>query len=141
MASQQDLDQGGTFRQWVKLWLGPSVGFVWAMDNSLLRVDAAGTVDVNRSVSLIMVNMNGTVTLNLPSSKANSAGAGVIPGDFTSRPLQIMDVGGFAFVHPITIVPFGSETIDSLPSLQIATAYGAFTLFPLIETGGWTLTQ
>lgn len=141
MPSQQDLDQGGTFRQWERVFLGPSIGWVYAPNNSFLPVIAGGATSVNRSVSLITVNVNGAVTLNLPTSKANRAGAGAIPGEYTSRPLQILDIGGFAGANPITIVPAGAETIDSLASIQIGTSYGALTLFPLINTGGWTLTQ
>ena len=43
MASQTDLDQGGSFRQYVRRFLGPSVGWVFSPDDNVLDVTAGGT--------------------------------------------------------------------------------------------------
>lgn len=142
MASQQDLDQGGTFRQWTKLWMGPSIGWVPAPDNSVLKVSAAGTATLNLSTTLVEVAVNADgVVIQLPSAKASAAGAGPNPGTFVSRPVIVIDSGGFAYTHNITIKPFGDETIDSLTQIAITTNFGAYVLNPNITDGGWTLIQ
>lgn len=142
MASQQDLDQGGTFRQWVNLWMGPSIGWVPAPDNSVLDVRTAGTATLNLSTTLVRVYVNADgVIIQLPSAKASQAGAGPNPGTFAARTVIVLDSGGFAGVHNITIRPFGTETIDSLNSIAITSAFGAYALNPNIELGGWTLVQ
>lgn len=142
MSSQTDLDQGGTFRQTQKVYLGPSVGWVTAPSQTILPITTAGPVSVARGMNLVLVSFNGVMVLNLASSKASLAGAQAIPQQFVIVPTVIVDSGGFASdVNTITIVPFGTERIDGLASIQIVQAYGAFVLKPNIDLGGWTLTQ
>jgi hypothetical protein len=49
--------------------------------------------------------------------------------------LSIEDIKGTASGTPITIVPNGSEKIDGLSSIQLANAYGFFTLRPYTGVG------
>lgn len=142
MSSQLDLDQGGTFRQTQKFYLGPSVGWVQAPSQNILPVNSAGPIAIARGMNLILVNFNGAAVLNLASSKASLAGPQAIPQQFVIVPTVIVDAGGFASaVNTITINPFGTETIDGLASIQIVQPYGAFVMKPNIDLGGWTLTQ
>jgi len=69
MGSQSDLDQGGTFRQYERYWMGPSVGWVTQPQQAVLPITAAGTIAVSRGTNLITLNVNGSVTINLPSPK------------------------------------------------------------------------
>lgn len=139
--SQTDLDQGGTFRQMQRVYLGPSVGWVWAPSTVILPVTSASAT-IARGNSLVTVSYNGPVTLQLPLSRANSAGAQAVPGDFPVTPLVIVDIGGFASaVNTITINRAGSELIDGLTSILIDSPYAAFVLRPDVINGGWTLTQ
>ena len=89
MGSQTDLDQGGTNRQYVKQYLGPSVGWVTtpAPAASILAITAAGTYTVDRSVTLITVNVAGAVTLNLP--KAHTPAAGRKPNPASSSKTRL----------------------------------------------------
>jgi hypothetical protein len=137
MTSQTDLDQGGTSRQYVRQYLGPSMGWVTipAPAASILAITAAGTYTVSRSTTLVQVNVNGAVTLNLP--KAHTPAKPAQLGLFVQTPLVIADVGGFATANPITIVPFAGETIMGLASIRITVNYGAFTLKPLDALTGW----
>jgi len=141
MASQLDLDQGGTFRQFEKVYMGPSVGYLLVPQQAVLPITAAGTYAIQRGMNLITVAVNGAVTINLPSSKASAKGPQAISGQWYLALVTIADVGGFAFANPITINPFAGETISGLASISLASNYGAFLLKPLLETGGWTLLQ
>jgi len=140
MASQSDLDQGGSFRQYVRRWLGPSVGWVNSPDDNVVPVTTAGTTTLLVGTTLVTVNINGLVSIQLPSSKASTgATAGALPGLSLGLPITIVDIGGFASdANPITILPYGSELIMGLASIQITAPYGAYTLLPRLTTGGWT---
>jgi hypothetical protein len=139
MGSQTDLDQGGTFRQTQSVYMGPSIGWVNIPISAVLPVTTGGTTTVQKGNTLVTVNFNGAVTIQLPTAKANAAGGMTIPAEQSANPLTVVDIGGFANAHNITILPFGSETIDGLASIAITTNYGAFTLKPDIVNGGWTL--
>jgi len=141
MSSQTDLDQGGTFRQWVRMWMGPSVGFVNVPIDAVLNITAAGVYTIARGTSLILVSANGNVTINLPSSQASPQGPQAIPGQWVINPVTIVDIGGFAGSNTYNIVPFGAETISGLASVQLASARGTIILIPILTTGGWNLGQ
>jgi hypothetical protein len=141
MGSQLDLDQGGTFRQTQKLYLGPSVGWVEVADQWLLNIIAGGTTNLSRGTNLVLVNFNGSVTIQLPSLKASAAGAQAIPKQFTTVPIIITDIGGFAFANPITILPFGTELISGLNTIPLASNFGSIVIRPDIVNGGGTMLQ
>ena len=147
MASQLDLDQGGTNRQTHKVYLGPSVGWVEASWEWVQNIVAAGTTSMGLGTNLVLVNVNGLVSVQLPSFKATSAGAQAIPRQFLILPVTISDVGGFATpVNPITILPFGSELISGLFNntstlLKLTSAFGAIVIRPDTVNGGGTLLQ
>lgn len=143
MSSQTDLDQGGTFRQTTKVYLGPSVGWVSMPSQTVVPVTSVGTTEIARGMNAVLVNVAGLATIQLSSSLATPAGAQVIPGQFVVYPTAVMDISGAAndTTRKITILPFAGELIDGLASIDIVAPYGAFLLRPLITTGGWTLTQ
>lgn len=143
MGSQTDLDQGGTFRQWTKMWMGPSVGWVPVPVDAVLNVTAGGAISIARGTSLILLNVNASVTLNLPSAKATPQGPQAIPGQWVINPVTIVDVGGFANPGTVdyNIVPSGAETISGLASVLLASPRGTIILNPILTTGGWNLIQ
>jgi len=141
MGSQTDLDQGGTFRQWTKMYMGPSVGWVPVPVDAVLDITATGVYTIARGTSLILLSANGNVTLNLPSAKASVQGPQAIPGQWVINPVTIVDVGGFADTNTYNIVPFGSETISGLASVQLASERGTIILNPILTVGGWNLIQ
>src|SRR5947209_6375152 len=130
MASQLDLDQGGTTRHWIRKYLGPSVGWVYVPDKAILSVVTTGTTTLLPGTSLVLVDVAAVVTIQLPSSIASLAGAQTIPYGYAMVPITIIDLGGHARNFNITILPFGTETIDGLASITITANYGAFTLNP-----------
>lgn len=140
MASQLDLDQGGSFRQYVRRWLGPSVGWVNSPDDNVVSITVGGTTTLLVGTTLVPISFNGNVTVQLPSSKQFTV-AGVIPGRSLALPLTVVDIAGFVDGVTIlyTILPFGTEKIMGLNLVQIASPYGAFVLLPIIDgNGGWT---
>lgn len=146
MSSQLDLDQGGTFRQTQKLYLGPSVGWVEYADQWVLNVITAGTTILQRGTNLILVNVGGSVSLQLPSLKASTAGAQAIPRQFSTVPIVVTDIGGFATANPISILPSGSELIsgtfnNTTTLLKLSQNYGSIVIRPDIVNGGGTLLQ
>lgn len=142
MSSQTDLDQGGTFRQQGRVYMGPSLGWQIAPATVYLPVTSGGTTTVVPGNTLITVDSPSMSPLiQLPSAKGNTAGAGAVPGTWIPTPITIVDVGGHAGAVGILIVPFAGETIDGLTSITIDSNYGAFVLRPNLVSGGWTLVQ
>jgi len=141
MGSQLDLDQGGTFRQYERVWLGPSLGWQTVPQQAVFPITAVGAAAISRGTNLITVNVNANgVIINLPSAKA-SAQVGALPGQWYLHAITIVDIGGFANAHPIVINPFAGETISGLATISLVSNFGAFILKPILETGGWTLLQ
>ncbi len=121
--------------------MGPSVGWVSAPSQTIVNVTVTGTTTIQRGMNLVLVSVNATATIQLPSAKQSPAGAQALPGTFVITPVVVVDAGGFAGAHTITILPFGTELIDGLASITITSAYGAYVLKPNITAGGWTLIQ
>jgi len=89
-------------------------------------VNAPSTVTVGANgYGDVLVNIAGAVTVNLPAASTRS---GV--------PVSIVDIGGNATAHNITINANGAETIKGSSSLTISANYGGVTLWP-ISTGNW----
>ena len=141
MTSQIDLDQGGTFRQTQKIYLGPSVGWIQAQQQTVLPITTAGITTLQRGMNLVTINVNGNVTINLPLAKASTKGPQAIPGQWFLNPVVIVDIGGFASSNTYLINANGSELIDSFAQIRLNASYGAYVLKPILETGGWNLMQ
>jgi hypothetical protein len=147
MGSQLDLDQGGTYRQTEKVYLGPSVGWVSIPNKTVLPITAAGTYGLLRGMNLVTININGAVIINLPSSIASPQGPQAIPGQWAIVPVVIVDIGGFGQANGYQILPFGSELIsgtynNTTTLLKITSNFGAFVLNPILTApGGWSLSQ
>jgi hypothetical protein len=139
MTSQSDLSQGGTPRRWERRYLGPSVGWVEFAGGNVLQITAAGTYTIDPSINIVEVSVAGAVTIILPSAIQPTVPAGVQPGLFGKIGVEIVDIGGNAAAHPITIQPAsGSENILGLASIQITSNYGGFILYPSNTLKGWT---
>lgn len=139
MASQLDLDQGGTVREWINTYLGPSVGWQRVPARNVLSIGTAGTFTIDLSTSLVQVNVVGAVILLLPSTINPSVPAGALPGPFIKNPISIVDIGGNGIAHPITIQPASvAETIMGLTQIQITSNYGGFILYPNSALKTWT---
>lgn len=140
MGSQLDLDQGGSFREFVRSYLGPSVGWVLAPIRNVVPITTTGTTTLLIGTTLVPVNVAAIVTVQLPLAKApTSIPPNSLPGPSIGFPITVVDVGGHAATSAITILPAGAETIMGLASIAINANYGGFTLIPDLVNGGWTL--
>lgn len=137
MSSQTDLDQGGTYRQYQRIWLGPSAGWVtFPVDNELVVTTAGTTTPVN-GTTLILLNVAGLVTIQLWDPTPPSIPANSIQGPNVGLPLSIIDRGGNCANFPCTILPAAGKTIMGLSSISIVTAFGGWILRPNLSTGNW----
>lgn len=168
MGSQLDLDQGGTPRQWVRTYMGPTIGWVQLPGINPYLIPAAGTYSLISGTSLVVVNLFSTdeitdqfgnpildqfgdplqspgsgigpVTIILPSAQDPRVPAGVQPGLYAKTELTVIDVGGTAGTSPITIKPFqgNGDSIMGLTQIQIVANFGSYTLKPNSTQKVWT---
>lgn len=140
MGSQLDLDQGGTSRQWVRTYMGPSVGWQYLPGlNPLPTIIVAGTYILSPDTTLVQVQVAGAVVLMLPTALNPKVPAITLGQRYAKKPITIVDIGGFGAAHPVTIKPASvAETIMDLTQIQITVNYGGFTLNPSNEQAGWT---
>ncbi len=144
MPSQTDLDQGGTAREWVSQYLGPSVGWVRTPGRNLLEITNPGIVNLDLSTNLVHVrSVPGAITYTIVLPSALSVNKGVVnPGTFVKSSITIVDTGGAATVATILIKPISvAETIMGLTQIQITTNYGGFILQPSQTVAGWVNAQ
>lgn len=136
MGSQIDLDQGGTFRTWIRQYMGPTIGWVNLPGQSIFPINAAGVYTLTPDITFVPVNVAvGAVIIILPPSTLPAVPATAQPQLYGNVPLTILDVGGNAASNPITIEPSGSDTIMTETSIVIQTSYGGYTLSP--NNGIW----
>jgi hypothetical protein len=143
MGSQSDLDQGGTVRETVATYMGPSVGWIYAPARSVLQIAVAGTFVILASTTLVTINTAGAVILTLPTALNPTVPAGAQPGPYVKSIITIVDIGG---APNILIEPFsGAETIMGLASIKLLTPYGSYSLRPggggAGAAGTWTAAQ
>jgi hypothetical protein len=127
-----DLDRGGFFRPVYKVQLGPTIGPVEVFTaNSSMPISTPGTFSIDLSTNYVPVSSTtGSVTVVLPPATQSAAGAIAIPGPAARTAIRVVDVGGQASTHPITIMPQPGETIMGLASIQINTNFGGYNLAP-----------
>lgn len=140
MTSQLDLDQGGTARQWVRTYMGPTVGWVYLPGlNPLPIITAAGTYVILPDTTLVQLNVAALVTIMLPTAIEPTVVATTLPALFARKPITIVDIGGNCQTFNCTIMPASiAENIMGLASIKIKVNYGAFTLNPSTTQRGWT---
>ena len=75
---------------------------------------------------LLVASSGGAITISLPSAASRNG-----------YPLKVKDSTGNSLTNNITINRNGSDTIEGLTSIKIATAFGGYYLVPV--TGGWII--
>lgn len=128
--------------------MGPSVGWqnipsknFLAQGGNTNTITTAGTYTLDWSTNFVQVDVAGAVTIILPSV--------ILPSNPVTQPgrhqrinITIVDVGGFAVTHNITIQPAsGAETVMSLAQIKITSAYGGFILEPVPAQLTWVNAQ
>lgn len=135
--SAQDLDQSGQSYQQIRVYLGPSLGWVTVRIKPETQVTTA-TYSVQAGDSILMVNRAGVVTIQLPSVAVWVKENFYNPSTGFERALWIKDLGGNAAAFNITINPFGTEKIDNLQqAFTIVQNRQLLRLYPLNSLEGW----
>jgi len=133
--SLADLDKGVSTTA-VRVWLGPSLGWV----QTYVLPENIYTSNVNLtpfdSIALISIS-SGPANVGLPDVTQWVQAFAYRPYTPFSRSLWIKDYGGFATATPISIFPFGSQTIDTQSSAVISVNFGIVRLYPLSNLAGW----
>ncbi len=133
-----DLDQGGSTYQWAKVFLGPSLGWSYVQVKPTQYVTTASTITLAAGASMVMVNVAGSVTVNLPDVTKWRFETANQPSTGFERAIWIKDLGGHAAATPITVHPFGSQKIDNLAQdFSIAQNRQLLRLYPLSDLTGW----
>lgn len=133
-----DLDQGGFTYQKVRVWMGPSLGWVDQQVKPNFNIVIAGTFNLPAGTSIVLINVAGLVTVNLPSVAAWLKEPACNPMTAFERALWIKDLGGNAQAFNITVAPFGTDKIDNLGiSFTIVQNRQLLRLYPLNDLSGW----
>ena len=138
LPGSMDLDQGGNAFQSMRVYLGPSLGWVRTRIKPEFFITAAGVYTLATDVGVVFVNVAASVTINLPDVSGWVQEFAYNPATAFERAIWIKDLGGNATAFPITITPFGAQAIDAVPAtIQIATNYQLLRLYPLSDLSGW----
>lgn len=134
-----DLDQSGGFPQYVRTYLGPTVGWVMLPVDPETFIAAGPSYTVARFDSRVMLNATGTpvTSIQLPDVVDWVRCAFQRVQSAFDRSLWIKDYAVQAAAHPITVTPFGAQTIDGLGSFQIINNRALLRLYPLSNLAGW----
>jgi hypothetical protein len=136
-----DFDVSGTFREYARIGMGPSIGWLFMPVFANLSITAGGTYPLAKGTTYVSVNVAAPVTVTLPPAMPVGFVAAIAnPGNHINQPITIADVGGNAQAWPITINCVASDTIMGLASIQITVNYGGHVFSTPTEGGPrvWT---
>lgn len=133
-----DLDQSGQGYQQIRVYLGPSLGWVMVRVKPQTFINSAGTYSFQPGDSILLINVAGLVTIPLPSVARWVKETSYNPATGFERAIYIKDYGGNAVAFPITVTPDGTDTIDKFAaSFTIVQARQLLRLYPLNDLSGW----
>lgn len=135
---QADLDQSGNTAQWGRVYRGPTLGWELVQIKPSRVITAAGTYTLATGDSVVLVDVAGLVTINLPSVTSWLRESFDRPHDAFEGAIWIKDLGGNAAAFNISVVPSPPDTIDKLgPSFTILQNRQLLRLYPLSDLTGW----
>ena len=132
-----DLDQGGQRSRKLRVYAGPTIGWreVYAKPQVVITA-ASYTVLVGDGI--ILLNLAGVQTINLPSVSAWVNNLILFSDNPFEEAVWIKDFGGNAAVNNKTIHPFGTDKIDNLAQdFPIVQNRQLLRLYPLNDLTGW----
>jgi len=139
------LDQSGGAVQWVRTYLGPTIGWVHLPVQPARKVSSAAspvTVGIG-DYGLLVTTLAAPLTINLPSvtewvQQSIKTHPQMMLGSLELS-LWIKDMTGNAPANNITIQPFGPDTIDALVAtpFKIIQARQLLRLYPMPDLSGW----
>jgi hypothetical protein len=138
MPLPSDLDKGGAYSQKLRGYFGPTLGWLDEYVLPQVTITSGGVTTVPPGVSLLLIDVAATVTLNLPSAIVVLQQTAFQPANGIERAIWIKDFGGNAAAFNITINPFGSEKFDkTLTQLIIGQNRQLVRLYPVGDGTGW----
>jgi len=138
MALPADLDKGGAYSQKLRVWCGPTLGWQDEFVLPTVTITSGGVTNLPAGVSLLLIDVAATVTINLPSAIVVLQQTSFQPANGIERSIWIKDFGGNAAAFNITVNPFGTEKFDkTLASLTIGQNRQLVRLYPLGDGTGW----
>lgn len=133
-----DTDQGGDYVQWMRVWRGPSLGWSMVQIKPPQSITAAGTTTLTAGSSIVLVNVAGLVTVNLPDVSKWLQESANQPSNAFEGAIWIKDFGGNAAAFNITVHPFTAQKIDNLAQdFVIVQNRQLLRLYPLNDLTGW----
>jgi hypothetical protein len=138
MPLPSDLDKGGAYSQMQRVWHGPTLGWLNEFVLPVVTITSGGITDVPPGVSLLLVDVAATVTINLPDANVVLQQTAYQAAFGIERSIWIKDFGGNAAAFNITINPFGTQKFDkTLTQLIIGQNRQLVRLYPLGDGTGW----
>lgn len=136
--SNTDLDKSGQNYQKTKVYLGPTLGWVDIRIMPETIITTGGTHTLQPDVSVVLVDVEATTTLNLPDVRLWMNQAYGKPSPAFDRCIAIKDFGGHAFDFNITVHPFGGQRIDGIAADMVLNENFQYLAFwPLNDLSGW----
>ena len=133
-----DIDQSGQAFQWVRVNLGPTLGWKMVQVKPSRSVIVGGSTQLLPGDSVVLVNVASPVTILLPNVSLWIQEASYMPATGFERAIWVKDLGGHAGANNITIVPFSGQLIDgSLASVVMNVNFQIVRLYPLNDLSGW----
>jgi hypothetical protein len=135
-----NLDVSGTNCQFIRAYLGPSLGWQLVPVVPELLVSTTGPFTVPNYASRILLSVAGVTPIRLPLVSAwvnaqSPIGANVAAFD---RSIWIKDlVGAASPASPTVVNASGSDLIDGLSSYSIITKAALLRLYILSDLSGW----
>lgn len=131
-------DQGGSNCQYVRTWLGPTLGWAMLPVMAEMVVTVGGTLTLSPYTSRVLLKI-ASPSIILPLVK-KWVSANPIQGNQSGfdRSIWIKDLGYNASgISPIVVSPTSPDTIDGLASFTIITPGSIIRLYPLTSLDGW----
>jgi hypothetical protein len=138
MPLPSDLDKGGAYSQKQRVWFGPTEGWKDSFVLPSVTITSGGVTNLPAGISLLLIDVAATVTINLPSAIVVLQQTAYQPANGIERSIWIKDFGGNAAAFNITVNPFGTEKFDkTLTQLIIGQNRQLVRLYPLGDGTGW----
>lgn len=118
---------------WMMIDCGPTIGLVRRPMFNTNFVTTGTTYTVQPYDCQILIAVNAAFNVLLPDVTT------WLRQPYGLFPLFIKDYGNFAGTNNITVTPAGSDTIDTLASVAIASNGGSLSVKPQAGSTDWTL--
>lgn len=132
-----DLDKSGNNYQSVRVYMGPTLGWVMRKPQKAQYITSAGSFNVDPGVQVVYVNFAGAVVVLLPDVAKWMQQQVQYAANGWEASIWIKDLG-LAGTNAITVRPFGTQQIDRLAQdFTIIQDKYLLRLWPLNDLSGW----